>query len=51
MAGAPSFSQPICLTVPTNYITQQVFTSLFLRTTIPTIHTRNILPTTNVLPI
>ena len=38
------------LTLPF-YITQQFFTSLFLRTTIPTIYTKNIFPTSNILPI
>ena len=38
------------LTLP-SYITQKLFTSFFLRTTIPTIYTKNILPTSNSLPI
>ena len=48
------FHNPSALQSPLtlySYITQQVFTSLFLRTTIPTIHTKNILPTSNILPI
>ena len=38
------------LTLP-SCITQQLFTSLFLRTTILTIYTKNIFPTSNILPI
>ena len=34
-----------------SYITQQLFTSLFLRKTIPTIYTKNIFPTSKILPI
>ena len=48
------FHNPSALQAPlTLYsdITQQFFTSLFLRTTIPSIYTKNILPTSNILPI
>ena len=38
------------LTLPF-YIAEQLFTSLFLRTTIPAIYTKNIFPTSNSLPI
>ena len=38
------------LTLP-SYITQQFFTSLFLRTIIPTTCTKNIFPTSNILAI
>ena len=38
------------LTLP-SYITQQFFTSLFLRANIPTIYTKNIFPTSNIFPI
>ena len=34
-----------------SYITHQFLNSLFLRTTIPTIYTKNIFPTSNILPI
>ena len=34
-----------------SYITQQFFTSLSLRTTIPTIYTKNIFPTSKIFPI
>ena len=38
------------LTLP-SYIIQQFFTSVSLRATIPTIYTKNIFPTSNILPI
>ena len=38
------------LTLP-SYTTQQFFTFLFLHTTIPTIYTKNIFPSSNMLPI
>ena len=34
-----------------SYITQQFLNSLFLRTTIQTIYTKNIFPTSNILPV
>ena len=43
-----SFQCP--LTLP-SYITQQLFTSLFLRTIIPTICTKKFFPTSNIFPI
>ena len=38
------------LTLP-SYIIQQFFTSIFLHKSIPTIYTKNIFPTSNILPI
>ena len=42
----PLLVHNIFLTIPSS-IPQQLFTSLFLRTTIPTIYTRNIFPTSD----
>ena len=47
----PNLFKKSCLQTLPSYITQQFFTSLFSRTTIPTIYSKNIFPTSNILSI